>query len=53
MYIDRMEIFYYQTEAGRRPAEEEILSLDRASRAKVLAHIDLLATEGGALRERT
>lgn len=46
-----MEVIYYETPSGRRPVEEEIDSLDRASRAKVLSHLILLSEQGGLLRE--
>jgi phage-related protein len=41
----------FTTDAGRKPVEEWIASLDPAARAEVLLVIDLLEEHGTALRE--
>lgn len=41
----------FTTDAGRKPVEEWIASLDPAARAEVLLLIDLLEEHGTALRE--
>jgi len=51
MYIEYMDLVYFELSSGRRLVEQELLSLDRDSRAKVFSHLDLLSEFGGQLRE--
>lgn len=42
---------FYETENGKIPAKEFILSLDVKMRAKVLRYLEILKESGNALRE--
>ncbi|OGH61006.1 MAG: hypothetical protein A3G34_16940 [Candidatus Lindowbacteria bacterium RIFCSPLOWO2_12_FULL_62_27] len=51
MYISPVyAVIYYSTERGDRPVLEFLDNLDKKSRAKVMAHIDLLAQYGPDLK---
>lgn len=45
------EVEFYETETGRQPAKEFLLSLDKKMRAKMLHMISILQDNGNELRE--
>ena len=49
--MTKFEVEFYETEAGRQPAKEFLLSLDKKMRAKMLHTISILQDNGYELRE--
>lgn len=47
----KFEIEFYETEFGKEPAKEFILSLDKKMRARVFKMLDILEEFGNDLRE--
>ena len=45
-YMTKFEVEFYETEAGRQPAKEFLLSLDKKMRAKMLHTISILQDNG-------
>lgn len=49
--MKKFEVEFYETETGRQPAKEFLLSLDKKMRAKMLHMISILQDNGNELRE--
>ena len=49
--MTKFEVEFYETETGRQPAKEFLLSLDKKMRAKMLHMISILQDNGNELRE--
>ena len=49
--MDEYEIIFYDKPDGTEPAKEFIMSLDDKMRAKIVSLIEMLANNGGSLRE--
>ena len=49
--MEKFEVEFYETETGRQPAKEFLLSLDKKMRAKMLHMISILQDNGNELRE--
>lgn len=49
--MSEYEVIFYETESGKQPAKEFLLSLDPKMRAKMLRTIELAAENGTDLRE--
>ena len=49
--MTKFEVEFYETETGRQPAKDFLLSLDKKMRAKMLHTISILQDNGHELRE--
>lgn len=49
--MTKFEVEFYETETGRQPAKDFLLSLDKKMRAKMLHMISILQDNGNELRE--
>ena len=49
--MEKFEVEFYETETGRQPAKEFLLSLDKKMRAKMLHMISILQDNGNEVRE--
>lgn len=49
--MDKFEVEFYETETGRQPAKDFLLSLDKKMRAKMSDTISILQDNGYDLRE--
>lgn len=49
--MSKYEVIFYETENGKQPAKEFLLSLDTKMRAKMFRTIELAAENGADLRE--
>lgn len=49
--MKKFKVEFYETETGRQPAKEFLLSLDKKMRAKMLHMISILQDNGNELRE--
>lgn len=49
--MEKFKVEFYETETGRQPAKEFLLSLDKKMRAKMLHMISILQDNGNELRE--
>ena len=49
--MKKFKVEFYDTETGRQPAKEFLLSLDKKMRAKMLHMISILQDNGNELRE--
>ena len=49
--MKKFEVEFYETETGRQPAKEFLLSMDKKMRAKMLHMISILQDNGNELRE--
>ena len=49
--MKKFEVEFYETETGRQPEKEFLLSLDKKMRAKMLHMISILQDNGNELRE--